>query len=137
MHDGQALRRAGWTFLVGFGIHNFDHVRRGTDGISEQVIWGGTGVAVLSAVVLTLVFTNHRLAANAAAAAGIAIAFGVSATHLLPEWGSLSDPLPGGAVDGFTWFAVLAEVVGAVVLGLVGLRQSARAGFSTTPPASA
>lgn len=137
MHDTKVLLRAGWVFLAGFTIHNFDHIRRGTDGIAEQVIWGGTAVAIISAVVLTLVFTNHRLAPNAAAAVGIAIAFGVSATHLVPRWSSLSDPLPGGQVDGFTWFAVLAEVLGALVLGAAGLRESARLGFATTPPAQA
>ncbi len=137
MSDQQLLRRAGGVFLVGFGIHNLDHVRRGIEGINEQVIWGGTAVAIISGVVLTLVFTKHRLAPNAAAAAGIGIAIGVTATHLLPHWSSLSDPLPGGAVDGFTWFAVLAEVLGAVVLGLAGLRESARLRFSTAPPTSA
>ena len=55
-----------------------------------------------------------------AAGAGLYIAVGVSATHLLPTWGPMSDSLPNGDVDPFTWIAVLFEIVGAIVLGIVG-----------------
>ena len=117
----RVLHRGALVFLAGFAVHNLDHVRRGLDGVDEPVVWGGTLVAIVSAIVLTLVFTQHRLAPFAAVAAGFPIAIGVAATHLLPEWGSLSDPLPSGGVDAGTWIAVLAEVAGAVVLGLAGL----------------
>lgn len=133
MDDRQLLHRAGAVFLAGFMIHDADHMRRGLDVVTAQVVWGGTAVAMIAAITLTLVFTDHRLAPNAAAAAGVAIAFGASATHLLPHWSKLSDPLPGGSVDGFTWFAVLAEVLGALALGLAGLRASAHQGFAATP----
>jgi hypothetical protein len=33
----------------------------------------------------------------------------------------MSDPLPGGDVDAFTWIAVLLEVFGALALGVAGL----------------
>jgi hypothetical protein len=131
--DHRPLRRAGLLFAAGFVVHNADHARRGLDAISDQVVWGGTVVAVLAAVVLTLVATRHPLAPFAAAAGGLAIAVGVSATHLLPEWGALSDPLPGGDVDALTWVAVLAEVVGAAVLGLVGLGIVRRQGYLVAP----
>jgi hypothetical protein len=45
----------------------------------------------------------------------------VSAAHLLPHWSSLSDSLPDGNVDGFTWVAVLIEIVGALALGIAGV----------------
>ena len=47
----------------------------------------------------------------------------MSAVHLLPDLGPLSDSLPSGDVDALTWIAVFAEIVGAAVLGAVGLVQ--------------
>jgi hypothetical protein len=55
----------------------------------------------------------------------------VSAVHLLPSWGVLSDSLPNGHVDGFTWAAVLIEIAGALVFGLAGLVVARRAGWHT------
>jgi hypothetical protein len=123
------LRRAGAVFVVGFVVHDLDHARRGLAAVSDQVVWAGTLVAMLATVTFTLIVVGHRSAPVLAAAAGTAIAIGVSATHLLPAWGSLSDSLPDGRVDAFTWTAVLAEVVGALVLGLAGfavVRQQLR-----------
>jgi hypothetical protein len=130
--DHRPLRIAGALFAAGFLVHNADHVRRGADAITNEVNTGGLVVAMASAVILTLVFTRHALAPFAAAAGGLAIAVGVSATHLLPDWGVLSDSLPSGAVDGFTWVAVLAEVAAAIVLGVTGLRIVRRQGYLVT-----
>lgn len=122
------MRNAGLVFVGGFVLHNLDHGRRGLDVITEHVIWAGTVVAIVAAVTLTLVFTRHPLAPYAAAAAGLGIAVGVSATHLLPEWGALSDSLPDGDVDALTWVAVLAEVSGALALGAAGITVLRREG---------
>ncbi|QYG91687.1 hypothetical protein HC251_04025 [Iamia sp. SCSIO 61187] len=136
--DHRPLRTAGLLFAAGFTVHNADHVRRGIDAITNEVNSGGLVVAMASAVLLTLVATRHALAPFAAAAGGLAIAVGVSLTHLLPDWGVLSDPLPGGDVDAFTWAAVLAEIAGAVGLGVVGLRIVRRQGYLVQPePATA
>lgn len=131
--DHPDLRRAAWVFAAGFAVHNLDHVRRGTDAITDAVNTGGLVVAMVSAAVLTLVFTRHRLAPFAAAVAGLGIAAGVSATHLLPAWGPLSDSLPSGEVDIVTWLAVLAEVIGALVLGVTGLQIVRRQGYLVDP----
>lgn len=133
MVDHRPLRTAGLLFAAGFTVHNADHARRGLDVITDHVVWGGTVVAMVAAAVLTLVATRHPLAPFAAAAGGLAIAVGVSATHLLPGWGALSDPLPGGDVDLLTWVAVLAEVAGAAVLGGTGLRIVRRQGYLVAP----
>lgn len=133
MPDHPSLRRAALLFAVGFVVHNADHARRGLDVITDQVVWGGTVVAMVAAAALTLVATRHPLAPFAAAAGGLAIAVGVSATHLLPDWGALSDSLPSGDVDALTWAAVLAEVVGAAVLGLTGLGIVRRQGYLVEP----
>jgi hypothetical protein len=58
------------------------------------------------------------------------MAIGVAAVHVLPHWSAFSDPLPGGNVDAFSWVAVLAEIGGALVLGMAGaavLRRGRRA----------
>jgi len=115
------LRRAGCGFAVGFVAHNADHARRGVDAVTDHVVWGGTTVAVVAAVTLTLVFIGHRLAPVAAAAGGFAIAVGVTASHLVPRWSAFSDALPGGDVDGVTWVAVVSEIASAAVLSLAGL----------------
>ena len=138
--DQPVLRNAGLLLVGGFLLHNVDHGRRGLDVITEHVIWGGTIVAIIAAVTLTLVFTRHELAPYAAAAAGLGIAVGVSATHLLPAWGALSDSLPDGDVDALTWVAVLAEVSSALVLAAAGLSelrgQAARPGSPRPAPPS-
>jgi hypothetical protein len=103
-----SLKAAAAVFIAGFLLHNADHARRGIDAVTDHVIWGGTAVAVAAAVVVTLVFTDHSSAPAAAAAGGLGIAVGVSATHLLPDWGVLSDPLL--ELSATSWVAVLAEV---------------------------
>jgi hypothetical protein len=128
--NGRVLRLPALAFLAGLVVHNADHARRGLGATPEAVIWAGTAVAVLAAVSLTLVATRHPLAPFAAAATGLGTAIGVSASHLLPAWGALSDPLPGGNVDRFTWLAVLAEVAGALALGLAGLAVVRRQGYA-------
>ena len=146
-HSGEgtaerSLRAATLLFVAGFLVHNADHARRGIDAVTDHVVWGGTTVAMVAAVVVTLVFTRHPMAPLAAAAGGLAIAIGVSASHLLPEWSALSDSLPEGSVDAWTWLAVLSEIGGALVMGLAGLailrsdrtRLGRRQGVTRTPP---
>jgi hypothetical protein len=116
------LTTASWLLVGGFVIHNADHARRGLEVVDEGVVWAGTIVAMLLAVMMTLVVVRHDTAPAVAAVGAGTIAVGVAAAHLLPEWGPLSDPLPGGDVDVLTWIAVWAEIAGAVTVGVVALR---------------
>ena len=118
--DRRVLHGAAWLFLAGFVVHNLDHARRGLGRRPPGSCGPARVVAMVAAATLTLVLTSHRLAADAATVAGASIAIGVSATHLLPSWGALSDSLPDGSVDALTWLAVLAEVAGAVALAAAG-----------------
>ena len=129
MTDDRPLRAGALVFLAGFLLHSADHARRGVDAITDHVVWGGTAVAIVGAIALTLVFTRHSAAAAAAMVAGFSIAFGVSASHLAPEWSAFSDSLPQGDVDALTWVAVLSEIGGAVLLGLAGLAAVRRDGL--------
>ncbi|HYD10127.1 MAG TPA: hypothetical protein VEA78_08495 [Acidimicrobiales bacterium] len=130
------LKAAATVFVVGFLLHNADHARRGIDAITDHVVWAGTAVAMIAAVVLTLVCTDHQSAPLASAAAGFGIAVGVSATHLLPDWGVLSDPLLD--LSATSWVAVFAEIGGALLLGATGARRylaaAAPAEAATPPP---
>ncbi len=115
------LRTALWVFLVGFGLHNGDHARRGLDEVRDGVVWGGTAVAMITAVLVTLIVVRHPAAPTAAAVGGASIAVGVGAAHLLPDWGPLSDSLPDGDVDALTWIAVFAEITAAALLAAVAV----------------
>ena len=116
-----SLKAAAAVFVTGFLLHNADHARRGIDAVTDHVVWAGTTVAIVAAVILTLVFTDHPHAPLVAAAGGLGIAAGVAATHLLPDWGVLSDPLLDLSVT--SWVAVLAEIGGALLLGITATRQ--------------
>ena len=122
MIDRLTLRQSGWLLIAGFAVHNGDHARRGLDAIRESVVWAGTFVMVVATVVLTLIFTGHERAPIAAAVAGPAIALGVMASHLPPDWGPLSDPLITGEAGAITFVAVACEVIAAGLMGLVAWR---------------
>ena len=49
-------------------------------------------------------------------------ALGVAASHLLPHWSSFSDAFPGSAVDGWSYAAVVFEVIASLVFGTAGMR---------------
>jgi hypothetical protein len=120
--DQLSLRRATAVYSVLFLIHNADHARRGIDASPEPVVWIGTAAAMLTSALVMIVVLHHQLAPLFCAASGAAIAIGVSFSHLLPKWGPLSDPLPGGRVDTYTWIAVVGEILGAAYLAAVAWR---------------
>ena len=128
------LRVATGLFAVGFVLHNADHVRRGFGVVNDGVVIGGTLAAMLVAVLFTVVALRHPTAPAIAAVVGLSIAVGVSAVHLLPSWGEFSDSLPDGDVDALTYVAVLSEIAGAVLVGVVGLRILRRNQFAFTVP---
>ncbi|SRR5712692_1537295 len=119
-HGDRVLRHAAVFFLVGFLIHTGDHLRRGVEVLTPEVLWAGTvsGVLVIGAITLALV--GHRLAPLVAVAAGFPLALGVAAVHLLPSWSAFSDSLPDGGADALSWAAVLAEIAGALAFGAAG-----------------
>jgi hypothetical protein len=120
----QGLRIATIAYLAGFVVHNADHARRGVDASPEPVVWAGTAVAMLTAVIATLVFTSHRLAPRFSAAAAASIAVGVAITHLTPSESTLTDPLTVTGISPLSWIAVLAEIITAALLATVALRTA-------------
>ena len=123
-------------FLVGFTLHTADHFRRGLDAITDQVLWAGTASSLLAITAVVLALRGHRLAPLAAIAVGVS-GIGIAVVHLAPHWSSFSDSLPDGHLDGFTWAAVILEVLGALIFGGAGVHAvRARATTPTIPTAA-
>ena len=117
-HD-RLLAWAGWVFAAGSTIHVVDHLRRGQGSISDALYWLGNAGLVLQVVVITLVLTRHRLAAQVSLPAGLLLASGFAAVHWLPHWSVLSDPV--WEIDSARWLsyvASLSEIVGALVVAV-------------------
>jgi hypothetical protein len=132
MNDSaKVLRVATLVYPVGFVIHNADHAHRGVGATPEPVVWAGTSVAMLTAVVITFVFTRHPLAPLVAAAGGAAIAIGVAITHLTPITTVVTDPLTVRGISPLSWIAVFGEIITAAVLAIIGLRAMRAAKVST------
>ena len=117
------LRAATAVFGAGFVLHHLDHVRRGYGVVEEGVIIGRTAAAMLVAAFVTLVVTRHRAAPLAAAVVGSIVAVGLVAVRLVPPFGPPSDHLGADGIDALTWAVVLLELVGAVVVVAVGVRD--------------
>jgi hypothetical protein len=115
------LRFAAVFFLVGFAVHNADHIRRGASSVTPELFAAGNLAAVVSVVAIVLVLRRHRLAAQVAVAAGFPLALGFTAAHMLPTWSVLSDSFVDGHVSAFSWVASLLEIAGALALGFAGL----------------
>jgi asparagine N-glycosylation enzyme membrane subunit Stt3 len=116
------LVRAGYLFLAGSALHTFDHLRRGQGSVTELLNRVGTIGVVVQVVVITLILTRHRLAPLMSAGAGFALALGFAAAHWLPHWSSLSDSFVDHRVSAFSYVASVAEIVGAVAVGIAGTR---------------
>ncbi len=131
------LRVPGLLFIGSWMVHTADHARRGLGATTEAVVWGGTFVGILAAVALTLIFVGHATAPAVAAAVFPAIAVGVCATHLLPGWGVLSDPiLIESTTDGWSIVAVFGEIAAAGYLGAVALQLIRAHSFAWNIPIS-
>jgi hypothetical protein len=116
----RALRRAAVLYLACFLAHNGDHLRRGIDVLTPEVLVAGSAAGVAAALAIALALVGHRLGPLIAVATGLPTALGVAAVHLLPRWSAFSDAFPGGEADALSWLAVLLEIAGALVFGVVG-----------------
>src|SRR4051794_10510996 len=120
-----ALRTAGVVFAIALVVHGVDHLRRGMDVITAQVLWLGNLQILLSIVTLVLIFRRHRWAPAFAVGVGFASAIGFSAAHLLPHWSAFSDSFTGAhhapAVTAFSWIAAIFEIAAGLGLGITGL----------------
>jgi hypothetical protein len=113
--------------LLGFGVivHGADHTffqDRGLDGLTSDVMTGGTIVFIASFIVIGLVFTGSSRAPQAAAAVGFFVAVGVSLVHIfLAQGPPIVDSYPALDMGAGSWAAMLTEVASAILFGLAGL----------------
>ncbi len=122
------------TVLYGVGLlaHTADHLRRGIDVLTPEVLWAGSISTLAGLALIVAVFARSRLAPGASTVFGFAAAFGVAAVHLLPHWSAFSDAFPGSHDSGVaaaSWVVVLVEIVGSLAMGVAGVaafRSSSR-----------
>src|SRR4051812_7022746 len=100
--DLRYMRYAALVYFVGIVAHTADHLRRGTDVITSQVLWLGYLGFAAAALVFFLILIRHPLAPLVGTVVGFAVAIGVSAVHLLPHWSAFSDAFPGSSGVGVT-----------------------------------
>jgi hypothetical protein len=126
------LQYATVLYSAGLLAHIADHLRRGIDVLTPQVLWAGNISTLAGLALIVAVFARSRLAPGAAVVFGFGAAFGVAAVHLLPHWSALSDAFPGShdaGVTAISWVVVLVEIVGSLAMGIAGvavLRSSSR-----------
>jgi hypothetical protein len=113
-------------FLAANLIHTADHFRQGTAGVRTAVIVGGTSLTISAFVALGMAMRSYRHTALFAAMLGFAAAVGISASHIAPDWGALSDSYPKIHADALSWAVMLFEVFTGLALGIVGLRELRR-----------
>jgi len=111
---------AGYLFAFGSAIHLVDHLRRGQGSVTETLFWAGNLALIVQVLVITLVITRHRAAAVAALAA-FPLAIGFIAAHWMPTWSALSDSFVSNDASWFSYVASLAEIFGALAVGMVGV----------------
>ena len=122
----EILRWSAIAFVIGFGIHGLDHVRRGMSASPPFIMVGGMiqGLFVAAAVVMAL--TRHRRAPEAAIAVGFGSAVVFTYAHLLPTFlpgyqdSFISSPHTN--VSWFSWFSALTEIGTGIVFAIVGIR---------------
>jgi asparagine N-glycosylation enzyme membrane subunit Stt3 len=126
LDDERGARLLRWTaavYGVAWAIHNADHLRRGTDVVTTDVLVLGAVAGVLQVLAVSAVFLKHRSAAVLALAVGLPAGIGIVAVHLLPRWSSFSDALPGAHGTGitlFSWVAVVLETASAFAFAAAG-----------------
>ena len=118
-------------FLTTILLHTLDHFRQGLDRLTPEVLWGGTFLAVLAVAPLPLTIRRHPQAPFAAAIVGLWTAVAVSASHLAPHWSAFSDPYPSLSLDAYSWSVMLAEIVTALIFGLLGVTELRRRSAGT------
>jgi hypothetical protein len=144
LDDERGARLLRWTaalYGLAWAVHNADHVRRGISVTTTQVLVLGAAAGVFQVLAITAVFLKHRLAPALAVAVGLPAGIGIIAVHLLPQWSSFSDALPGArgtGITAFSWFAVLLETVAAFAFAAAGAyvlrRGRTRAPSEARPP---
>ena len=120
------LSLAAAAFVAANVLHTLDHLRQGTDDLATEILAGGTVLSIVAVLTLVLALRRHPRAALWAAVVGTWSALGVIASHIAPHWSAFSDSYFEIDADALSWAVMLAEVLAAAYLGLVGFRALRR-----------
>ena len=133
-----ALSLAAAIFVAANLLHSLDHLRQGTGDLATEVLAGGTVLSALAVLTLVLALRHHPRAPLWAAVVGTWSALGVIASHIAPHWSAFSDSYFEIHADALSWVVMLAEVLAAAYLGVVGFRELRRPapGSRRRPPAA-
>ena len=120
------LRWAAIAFVIGFGIHGLDHLRRGMSASPPFIMVGGMIQGLFVAIAVIMALTRRHRAPEAAIAVGFGSAVVFGYAHLLPTFlpgyqDSFISP-PHINVTWFSWFSALTEIGTGIVFAIVGIR---------------
>lgn len=130
------LRWAAEAFLIGWGIHALDHLRRGMSASPRFImaIGGAQGVLVVAAVLMA--FTYRARAPLAATVVGFGSAVGFTYAHLLPTllpgYQDSFISAPHINVTWFSWLSALTEISTGLVFGFAGVEAVTNRVFTGT-----
>jgi hypothetical protein len=121
--------------MVVITLHGVDHLMqdRGIGALGTGALLAAAANYLYALVAFLLILARHQLAPLVAAVVGFYLALGVASSHLLPDWGTFSDPYPGLSLGAYSWSLVFAEIGIAFMLGLAGLRAMRRASEDVAP----
>ena len=122
-------------FVAANLLHTADHQRQGIDGLTWEIMAGGSAITIAAIASLVLALRRDGRAPLFAMMLGFSAAVGIAASHIAPHWSALSDSYPQIHADAISWIVVLLEIAGALWLGLVGLRELRRASTSAASAA--
>ncbi len=114
-------------FVIGWGIHALDHLRRGMSASPPFIMVAGMIQGLFVAVAVVMALTRDRRAPEAAIAIGFISAVGFSYAHLLPTFlPGYQDSfisLPHINVTWFSWFSALTEIGTGIAFAIAGVRS--------------
>lgn len=123
------IRTAAWIFLLAWGLHGLDHLRRGMSASPDAVMYGGTLQGALVIVAIVTALRRHPRAPRIAIFTGILSAILVTYAHLLPGfWPGLQDSFSSGPrinVTWFSWVTAVSEIATGLAFAYAGLRTNA------------
>jgi len=126
---------ANFAFVAANLLHTADHQRQGTDGLTTEIMLGGSAITIAAIASLVLALRRDERAPIFAAVLGASAATGIAASHIAPHWSAFSDSYPEIGADAISWAAVALEIGAALLLAAIGTRELRRA--SNTAPGTA
>lgn len=120
------LRISAWAFLIGWGLHVIDHLRRGMSASPVFVTVGGMVQGLIVVVAIAMALRGHARAPEAAIFTGAGSALVFTYAHLLPNfWPAYQDSYLSGPrvnVTWFSWVTALSEIGTGLLFACAGAR---------------